>query len=256
VNEGDVVGIRADHLQLSAQAFYWQGEPLEILYEDEELIAVEKRRNMHSIRLRGEDDPTVADFLISYRPEQKKVSPDSREAGLLQRLDFETSGVIVAAKTCEAWKGFREKLFGEEFEKEYLAIVEGNFPEHQRIIDIPLYQNGDGSKMLELENISDIPTHKRVFEVQTVCKKEPTPKLNIPGAFSLVRCSATRACRHQIRAHLAAIGFPLIDDSLYGGSSFSGLSWGEGFYLRAVSVRIDEKDIRVQDELFGLNQKG
>jgi 23S rRNA pseudouridine1911/1915/1917 synthase len=182
--------------------------PLDVLFEDAALVAVCKPAGVPSHPLRAGERGTVANALVARFPECAAASGDPREAGLCHRLDSGTSGVLVAARTREAYQAARGAFHRGEVDKEYLALVAGEA--RSRVVRMPV---GDRS----------LPAETRI---------EPVEKL---GAYALVRCTTRGGQRHQVRAHLAEAGHPVAGDSRYGGAALPGL---DGFFLHASCVRL------------------
>ena len=99
--------------------------PVAVLYEDADLIAIDKPPDMPSVALRGVDRGTVANFLAGRAPDTATVGRSALEAGLVHRLDTGTSGVLLAARTHSAWLGMREQFRARAVGKRYIAWVEG-----------------------------------------------------------------------------------------------------------------------------------
>jgi 23S rRNA pseudouridine1911/1915/1917 synthase len=187
------------------------GGPLKfisVLFEDEHILVISKQRAMSTVTLASDDDLTVADCVCAYCPEAISASPDEREAGLVQRLDFFTGGILAAAKTRTVWEKMRSGLFASAFHKEYLALVSGTFEVRDFELSWPLKQSRDG-KTMEIIEESDHHLDRQQAQTHVVCLKEL-------AAASVVRAEAAVARRHQIRVHLAACEHPLIGDTLYG----------------------------------------
>lgn len=188
---------------------------LEVLHEDDDLVIVSKPRAVHSITLRDDDPPTLADMLATLWPACRSASPDGREAGLVQRLDYYTSGAVAAAKTRSCWQALRTLISEKQVKKTYLALVEGR---------------------LEGKVCCSEPLDGR--EAETAVQGIRVLK----NGLSVVRAAAPLARRHQIRRHLAALGHPLIGDVEYGSalslSAFTGLQ--QGFLLHAESLEFTQ----------------
>ncbi len=233
---------------------------LPILFEDEHLIAVSKRRAMHSVTLRDDDPVTVSDCLAAYSESCFLASQDRREAGLVQRLDYFTSGVLVAAKSEKVWYSLREQLFRGGFRKTYLALVEGTLTEERIRVSLALRQRNDGSGMEVVSDHrngqnfkqpregSEFSAETNVELVETITLGDEFRRSGEGRALSIIRATATRVRRHQIRVHLAALGHPLVGDELYGsrlGLTDCGLftdatpSGRFGFLLHAESVELE-----------------
>lgn len=217
------------------------GAKPEVIYEDEALLAVVKPRAQHTVTLRSEDALTLADVISAYAPECLSASPDVREAGLVQRLDYYTSGVVLAAKTRSAWRSLRQMMLKGEIEKIYLALVEGIPSKESFSVAFSLCQSSDPARM-ELAELG-AKAGTKVFPCNTEVKMLRV--IDLPGqqTASLVRAISSRVHRHQIRLHLAAVGHPLCGDEHYGSlTSFLTLPNTEtlpGFFLHAEKVSLN-----------------
>ena len=218
LKQGDVVEITELPKPVEPRPELAGGDALvhiSINFEDKYLLAIEKPRAMHSVRQRAEDPLTVADCLASYCPATVGASSNRCESGLVQRLDFYTCGLMLAAKSTEAWNALRLMLKKNQINKSYLALVEGLVEKNELIINNPIEKHEACS---------------RVALIKTFARQ------------SLVRVSGQSMRRHQVRIHLSQAGHPLVGDSQYGASSESfthpdspSLS-GEGFYLLAERI--------------------
>lgn len=216
-----------------------QGGPLQyikVLFEDEFLLALEKPRAMHSITLTPEDSLTLADCVAAYCPQCLGASADQREAGLVQRLDHFTSGVILAAKTPGVWQSLHQMLIGNEVQKTYLALVEGTLAVAEVHISLPLRQSKGGKKMIAVRT-SKARTNN--FAAKTNIEGVGTLAFEGDRTVSIGRARARHVARHQIRVHLASFGHPLVGDKLYGAK------WELAELLREVSPNeiVDNRSI-------------
>ncbi|MBL8915060.1 MAG: RluA family pseudouridine synthase [Archangium sp.] len=208
---------------------------LKVLHEDASLVFVEKPAGLNSQPLAPGEKGTVANGLIARFPEMAAVADDPREAGLCHRLDKETSGVILAARTREAWQAMRAAFSeGGQVEKHYLALVNGPLADEGEI-DVPLAHAGDHVVPSETEG-------RPAFSIFKVLKRH--------GVWSLVDVQLVTGVLHQVRAHLAAIGAPIAGDVLYGGKALPGL---ERFFLHASSLDVthpvSQKRVHVECQL-------
>lgn len=212
------------------------------LFEDDDLLVVEKERGAPSVRLRSDDGITVADCLAAKDPRTMSASRDPRESGLVNRLDTMTSGILLAAKSAEIWKRLRTLIAEGRVEKSYLALVEGIPDWRSAVCDRPLRSAGAGSRM---EAVSP-------GQVGLSARTEVDVVATFPAAgTSVCRAHAARGRRHQVRAHLAALGLPLTGDEQYGSArDLSAVSSAlpflsavrpslDGFLLHAERVRFD-----------------
>lgn len=176
-----------------------QDIPLDIIYEDEYLIVINKPGNILVHPVHEERTHTIANGLLYYRNTKNEnwgIHP-------IHRLDRETSGLVLFAKTSYIHKMMGESLEKKNINREYLAVAEGNFFKKQGEINLP---------------ILDIPVAKRVDpegkEAITLYKVVKEYK-----KYSLVKLKLLTGRTHQIRIHLKAVGNPLVGDTLYNRAS-------------------------------------
>ncbi len=182
--------------------------PLELLHEDPWLLAVNKEAGWLCHPFEADERGTLANAVVARFPECAEASLEPREGGLCQRLDRETSGVLLVARHREAWLATRELLRGGQVEKVYLALVRGEAPDTGRC-DLPLSQRGTSPPRVVREPDS------KAKSVRPARTRFVT--LSRSSGFSLLEVWIETGVRYQIRAHLTALGFPLLGDPLYGG---------------------------------------
>ncbi|HQH26163.1 MAG TPA: RluA family pseudouridine synthase [Oligoflexia bacterium] len=220
--------------ELAASQRGWSKE--QVLYEDDDLLVVFKPRAMPSMRLRRDDPLTLADCIAHYCPACLHASPDAREAGLVQRLDYFTTGAVLIAKTRTIWNALYAQLLNALIDKKYYALIEGKPAEAEFTVSLALVQLSGVRKMKAIQSAS-ADRYNKVFQAETRVKL--LGQLRLSGALvSLVELNCTRVRRHQIRVHLAAVGHPLAGDQQYGSQySSCGLSGVEaGFFLHAAEI--------------------
>jgi len=177
---------------------------ISVVYEDADLLAVNKPAGMPSHPLRAGERGTAANFLVGRDPACAGASLDPREGGLGHRLDTATSGVLIAGRSRPAWLALRASLGGPECEKRYLAEVWGAPPSEGRI-DAAIGRRGRRGKTVRLDagrNPQPAETTWKVLE------RRP--------ATTLVEARLHAGRPHQVRAHLAGAGFPIVGDDRYG----------------------------------------
>lgn len=204
---------------------------LEILHEDEEIIVINKPVATHCIRLKNSDSETIADWLANYCPQTLQASKDIRESGLVNRLDYFTSGVLLAAKSDKAWQELGRIQADKQMLKTYFALVDGRtFPQTINLV----LKNKNNSKVIASEVTE---TNGKLTKTELVWAN----LFKYDGiSLSLVKLQGHAFTRHQLRAHLSFIGNPLTCDDAYGGSK-SNLLRREGFFLHSENLKFEFK---------------
>jgi len=204
------------------------------LYEDSDLFVVYKPPGVHSVRLPRGGGHSIADALALYDPSLVSVSATPEDCGLVQRLDLETSGVILGARHREIWQILFDSVLDGRVLKRYVALVEGSLTKSETLssyIGTP-HRGARKVKVYEKE-----PTKSaRALPGTTVFSPLKKP---CPAGMSLVIAEASPARRHQVRAHAAHLNHPLVGDALYGStSSLAGMTrQTREFFLHAWEVR-------------------
>jgi 23S rRNA pseudouridine1911/1915/1917 synthase len=208
---------------------------LDIRLEADAVIVVHKPPRLPSAPLRGGERGTLANGLVARFPEIAEVGADRREPGMVHRLDTDTSGVVIVARNQKAFDEIKTALRDGKIEKHYLAIVapgtasnrassvgvaasEGPLPD-SGTIDIPIAPHPKDKRRVfacvHPRDVHRLKPRDAVTEYKVI-KRWETPE---GESRALVDATASRALRHQIRVHFAAIGAPLVGDGLYGGPS-------------------------------------
>ncbi len=209
--------------ELGAASLALLGPPL---FEDEELLVIEKPRSIPSITLREDDSVTLADILSARDSRMLNAGEDPRESGLIQRLDTSSSGLIIAAKSRESWLALRWALNEGKIQKSYLALVEGMLVPAEQTVRLFLKAAGKRVSISATEQPEFQPTISTINPIWTDNRD-----------CSIVEVRAPKAKRHQVRAHLAFLGHPLIGDELYGSTTQLPAEFGSGFLLHASKLR-------------------
>lgn len=194
--------------------------PLAVLHVDAQLVAVDKPAGMPSHPLEPGERGTVVNALVARYPECADASEDPREGGLVHRLDTLTSGVLLAARDPDAWRAVREAFTERRVEKVYLAVVTGPVADEGEI-DLPLRHRGDHVAPALGGGGREALTGFRVRARS--------------GDAALLEVRIQTGVLHQIRAHLAAVGAPVLGDVAYGGRVHPGL---DRFFLHAARLAL------------------
>lgn len=177
--------------------------PLDILYEDHDIIILNKARGMVVHPAVGNYSGTLVNALLYHCKDLSGINGEVRP-GIVHRLDKDTSGVMMAAKNDVAHIGLAQQVKEHSAKRSYYALVQGNIVEEKGIIKAPIGRHPkDRMKMaVVFENSKEAVTH---FEV-----------LKRYGHHTLVACHLETGRTHQIRVHFAYIGHPVVNDPVYG----------------------------------------
>ncbi|HTA35367.1 MAG TPA: RluA family pseudouridine synthase [Solirubrobacteraceae bacterium] len=181
-------------------------EPFRIAYEDEHLLVVEKAPGVVVHPAKGHRDDTLSQLLGELAG-----GGDPERAGIVHRLDRDTSGLLVVARSDEVHAALQQALQRREIEREYIALVQGRPPARSGTIDAPIGRDARVRKRMAVggAHARDARTH---FELEKAL-----------ATTSLLRLKLETGRTHQIRVHLQAIGHPVVGDPEYGGGDPLGL---------------------------------
>jgi 23S rRNA pseudouridine1911/1915/1917 synthase len=202
--------------------------PLSILHEDKELIVIDKPAGLVVHPGAGNETGTLVNALIAHCGESLSGIGGVKRPGIVHRLDKDTSGVMVVAKTDRAHHGLSEQFAAHgrdgRLERAYLAIVWG----------VPERRSGSVSAAIGRSNANrqKMAVSRGAAAREAVTHYEVLETLGTPPVASLVRCRLETGRTHQIRVHMAHIGHPLLGDSVY----------GAGFRSSAAKLSEDAKD--------------
>ncbi len=202
---------------------------LEIIHEDAELLAINKPAGLVC-------HPTKNGPLSSLISRVRLHLGAESHPHLINRLDRETSGVTLVAKTDAVARELRQLWESREVEKEYLAIVHGHVGEDHGIIEAPLGKDEQSRVAIkDCVRADGLPSQTEFFVEQTFSKCVAGSENEFP-AFSLLRVRPRTGRKLQIRIHLAHLAHPIVGDKIYGGD--------ENLYLSLVEGRLNEEQKR------------
>ena len=170
--------------------------PLDIIYEDDYMIAVNKPKNMPTHPSKGNNLPTLANGIMAY-------FGGNHTFRSINRLDRDTSGIVLMAKNAYSAAALSNSMKKGEFKKKYIAKIAGVPKEKHGIIDAPIRRESEG----EMKRIVADDGKRAVTEYTVLCDN---------GENSLVEVLLHTGRTHQIRVHFSYIGHPLVGDFLYG----------------------------------------
>lgn len=180
--------------------------PLKIIYEDEEIIVIDKPSGLVVHPAAGHRSGTVVNALLGHLGAKFAEVGDRTRPGLVHRLDKDTSGLLVVAKTESARLSLVKSFKNRTVRKEYLALVSGHLPEPAGEINKPLSRD---------------PRNRLKFAVANYGKEAVTHYFTeqVLPRHTLLRLLPLTGRTHQLRVHLAYLGYPIVGDTLYEGES-------------------------------------
>ena len=208
VRPGDVITLMLDRPHYDT-TITPEDIPLDVVYEDDELMVINKPAGMVVHPGCGNFSGTLVHAVAWHLRNLPSYDPNDPEVGLVHRIDKDTSGLLVIAKTPDAKTSLGVQFFNKTTHRSYLALVWGNFQEDEGRIEGNIGRDPkDRLRMAVFPSDSDIGksavTHWRVVERF--------------GFVTLVECRLETGRTHQIRAHMRFLGHPLFGDERYGGT--------------------------------------
>ena len=203
LRSGDTVAISALQSERHAPEIQPQPTPLAIVYEDQDLLVVNKPAGMVVHPARGHFGDTLLDMLLARYPEMGQFG-DSEHPGIVHRLDKDTSGLLIVAKNMRAQAALVEQMKQHAIIKRYLALVEGVVALDAGSIDAPIGRD---------------PRYRQQMAITTASSREARTHFRVVQRFSrhtLLLLQLETGRTHQIRVHLQAIGYPVVGDPVYG----------------------------------------
>ncbi len=183
-----------------------QDIPLDIVYEDDDLLVVNKPKGMVVHPAAGNPDGTLVNALLSHCGGSLSGIGGVTRPGIVHRIDKDTSGLLVVAKNDAAHQGLAAQIKEHSFTREYEAVIVGHLKEDQGTVKAPIGRH---------------PTHRKKMAVTDKNAKPAVTHYEVLQTFagySHVRLRLETGRTHQIRVHMASLGHPVAGDSVYGGS--------------------------------------
>lgn len=200
VSTGDIITIEeveAQEIELKAQDI-----PIEIIYEDNDIIVVNKPKGMVVHPANGNPDGTLVNAIMAICKDSLSGIGGEIRPGIVHRLDKDTSGLLIVAKNDKAHVNMSEQIKNHEVKKTYIALVRGIVKENEATIDMPIGRsNSDRKKMAVNKNGRNAITHIKVLKRY--------------DRYTLLEVNIETGRTHQIRVHLSHIGYPIIGDYTY-----------------------------------------
>lgn len=200
VSKGDIISIeevKAQPIELKAQEI-----PIEIIYEDNDIIVVNKPKGMVVHPANGNPDGTLVNAIMAICKDSLSGIGGEIRPGIVHRLDKDTSGLLIVAKNDKAHVNMSEQIKNHEVKKTYIALVRGIVKENEATIDMPIGRStSDRKKMAVTKNGKNAVTHIKVLKRY--------------DKYTLLQVNIETGRTHQIRVHLSHIGYPIVGDCTY-----------------------------------------
>ena len=200
VQEGDIVTLEEPEpkeIKLKAQNI-----PLEIIYEDKDIIVINKPKGLVVHPANGNPDGTLVNAIMAICKNSLSGIGGEIRPGIVHRLDKDTSGILIVAKNDQAHVNLSEQIKNREVKKTYIALVRGIVKENNATIDMPIGRSQkDRKKMAVNKNGKQAITHIKVIKRY--------------DGYTLLEVNIETGRTHQIRVHLSEIGYPVVGDMVY-----------------------------------------
>ena len=200
VQEGDKIQVEEEKpVEVSIKA---QNIPLEIIYEDNDIIVVNKPKGMVVHPANGNPDGTLVNAIMAICKDTLSGIGGEIRPGIVHRLDKDTSGIIIVAKNDKAHINLSEQIKEHKVKKTYIALVRGIVRENEATINMPIGRSEkDRKKMAVTKKGKEAITHFKVLQRY--------------DNYTLLQVNIETGRTHQIRVHLSQIGYPIVGDEVY-----------------------------------------
>jgi len=224
LRSGDQVQIYSLDIHSKASDFLPRLLPLDLIFEDKDLIVVNKAAGMVVHPSPGHQDDTLVNALVARYPDILREDSDSRP-GIVHRLDKDTSGLLIVARNAGTHSALADQMKRHEIVKRYVALVEGIVALDQGSIDAPIGRDTRHRQQMAITAVGsrEAITHFRVLERF--------------GRHTLLQLELETGRTHQIRVHLKAIGHPIVGDPIYGSGKVSRGLKLERQFLHAYQIK-------------------
>ena len=195
--------VTVDVPQLRETALPPQDIPLDVVYEDDDVIVVNKPTGLVVHPAPGHPDGTLVNALLHHCGDSLSGIGGEKRPGIVHRIDRDTSGLIIAAKNDAAHLALSAQLKDHSLSRTYECLVTGNMKQDSGTVDAPI-----GRSSADRKKMAVVPTGRRAVTHWEVVAR-------YPGVTHL-RCRLETGRTHQIRVHMAYIGHPILGDTVYG----------------------------------------
>ena len=215
-----------------------QNIPVEVIYEDSDIIVVNKPKGMVVHPANGNPDGTLVNAILALCKDNLSGIGGEIRPGIVHRLDKDTSGLLIIAKNDLAHKNISEQIKNRQVKKIYIALVKGNVAEDEATIDMPIGRSTkDRKKMAVRKDGKTAITHFKVLKRY--------------NKYTLLEIKIDTGRTHQIRVHMAEIGHPVVGDMVYSsGKNEFGIE-GQMLHAKSLSFRhpVTGKEMHLEADL-------
>ena len=211
---------------------------IEVLYEDNDIIVVNKPKGMVVHPANGNPDGTLVNAIMAICKDSLSGIGGEIRPGIVHRIDKDTSGLLIVAKNDNAHVKMSEQIKNHEVKKTYIALVRGVFKENEATIDMPIGRStSDRKKMAVNKNGKNAITHIKV--------------LKRFDKYTLLKVNIETGRTHQIRVHLSHIGYPIVGDYTYSNGKNEFDVIGQCLHAQKLEFKhpITQKDMCLEAEL-------
>ena len=212
-----------------------QDIPIEVLYEDNDIIVVNKPKGMVVHPANGNPDGTLVNAIMSICKDSLSGIGGEIRPGIVHRLDKDTSGALIVAKNDKSHIKMSEQIKKHEVEKTYIALVKGFVKENEATINMPIGRSlKDRKKMAVRKEGKNAVTHFKVME-------------RFPN-YTLLKIKIETGRTHQIRVHLSEIGYPIVGDEVYSNGKNEWNIHGQCLHAKSLKFKhpITEKEMYIE----------
>jgi len=223
---GQIIEIKDEEILEKQNEHVFLEQPFTILYEDDDLFIINKKRGVVVHPSPGHENDTLVNYLIkNYSWCKSLLDYDPLRPGIIHRIDKDTSGVLIIAKNINALNSLKSMVKNHEIKRDYLCLVKGH-PKHDKF-------------MIDANIDRDINNRKNMMVVGSYKGRTAITHFVLSATYktsSLLSCSLETGRTHQIRVHLNHFGYPIIGDPVYGKTEID--NFKEGQLLHAYRVTL------------------
>ncbi len=201
--------------------------PLDIVYEDADLLVVNKPKGMVVHPAAGNYDGTLVNALLFHCHDLSGINGVLRP-GIVHRIDKDTSGLLIVAKNDRAHQGLAEQIKVHSFTRVYEAIVYGKLRDDSGTVNAPIGRHPIKRKQMAVTPVNSKPA---VTHYEVIARYDGNTR---HGAFTHVRLRLETGRTHQIRVHMASIGHPVVGDAVYGPDAYQKELHGQCLHARTI----------------------